>query len=103
MIMERVRDMIRSWNYSEFMILKMWLDSKEQNEIKKYIDKNMLGKTYKITTRVTNETFYCSSLVWWAHRYSWKKIDLDSDWWFIVDPADLIFSSYVKSKKHIKY
>lgn len=70
----------------------MWLNSKQADDMKKYIDKNLLEITYNFPW--IPYTTYCSKLVWEAHRYSWKKINLDDDYW-IVWPYQLLRSNNV--------
>lgn len=62
----------------------MWLNSKQADDMKKYIDKNLLEITYNFPW--IPYTTYCSKLVWEAHRYSWKKLI----WMMIIELFGLI-------------
>lgn len=78
----------------------MWLNYNQKDDMKKYISKNLLWKLYSPVPFY--DTYYCSSLVWKAHLKSWKKIDLDYDWW-ITYPQDLILSNKYNSINYYKY
>lgn len=102
----RIRDMIISWNYKEFAVLKMWLTYSEKEDMKNYITKNLMQKDYDYPpydlSSYSKDVYYCSSLVWKAHIKSWKKIDLDYDW-FVTYPQDLILSNKYNSINYYKY
>lgn len=88
---------INSWYYDKIALLKMDLSWWQQRSIKNYINSNLLWKEYDDWfNKWTANVLYCSELVWRAHLYSWKYINLDADWWPWVEPSDFIKSTHVK-------
>lgn len=91
----------RLWNYYwEVAVIRMWLNKKEAEDMKKYIDKNLIWISYDLPWIWWST--YCSKLVRQAHKYSWKKVDLDDDWW-IVWPYQLLKSDNVWKIEYFSY
>lgn len=93
---------IKNNDYKEIALVRMWLTNSEKNDMKSYINKKLLNKPYLFPSPSNSWAYYCSSLVWKAHKYSGKKIDLDDDW-KIVYPIDLITSSNIWEVQHFYY
>lgn len=81
------------------MLIKMNLTSSEKSSIQFYMDTFQVGIPYPSKyaipfTKYSVDTFYCSSLVWAAHKWSASKVDLDTvESKFMVWPVDLLNSS----------
>lgn len=93
---------IKNWNYTEVALIRMGLNNYQKNDMKSYIDNNLINKWYFFPAPSSSWRYYCSSLIWKAHLNSWKKINLDDDW-YIVYPIDLITSSKVGEVLHYYY
>lgn len=93
--------MSRLWNYYwKVAVIKMWLNLTQSTDMKSYIDNNLLWINYNLPW--VSWTTYCSKLVWTAYKYSWKKIDLDDDWW-IMWPYQLLISDNAWAIQYYDY
>lgn len=102
-----VTDSIRNNEFETIAILKMNFNSSEKESFKSYIDRKLLWKLYSVFPQIASKlqpiAYYCSLLVRKSHVDSWREVDLDYDWWFIVRPVDLILSDHVQEIKFIHY
>ena len=88
-------------NLSQAMLVNMSLDTTKQQELINYANKYLKNKSYPNEywlpfSKESMSTFYCSSLVWRAHKSSGASVDLDGDTnttYNIVYPHDLILYS----------
>ena len=90
---------ISSQPYSKMdnvVLVKNHLSSYEKSSIKNYMTDFQIGVPYPsyiniFTSKHSIKTFYCSSLVWVAHKGAWKMVDLDTiDPWLMVWPYEFI-------------
>ncbi len=85
--------------FDKAILVKMGLNSWEQSSIRSYMDLFQVGIPYPQQwqipfTKYSVDTFYCSSLVWAAHKNSAKYIDLDDvESPLMVWPVDLLNST----------
>lgn len=85
--------------FDQVILIKMNLTSSEISSMQFYQNTFQVGKPYPPVslipfTKYSIDTFYCSSLVWASHKWSAKKVDLDT----VASPAmvwpvDLLLSS----------
>jgi len=85
--------------FDEVILIKMNLSSSEESSMRFYQDTFQVGIPYHSVslipfTKYSIDTFYCSSLVWASHKWSAKKVDLDT----VASPAmvwpvDLLLST----------
>lgn len=85
--------------FEKVILVKMNLSSSEQSSMKFYQNEFQVGVPYPSVSwipfsKYSTDTFYCASLVWAAHKWSGKKVDLDT----VASPAmvwpvDLLNSS----------
>lgn len=91
------------------MLVKMNLSSSEKSNIQFYMDEFQIGVPYPAKwqipfTKYSIDTFYCSSLVWAAHKWSARKVDLDTVTSpALVWPVDLLISQYSYDQHSVRW
>ncbi len=81
----------------EIILVKRWLFDEQREELVRYAKNNLLNKPYPERTKIPwakkdTHQFYCTSLIWRAHKSSGEYIDLDGDTSTVFDivyPLDL--------------
>lgn len=99
-----LQDLVDELRYDRVMIKRVSLSSSEKTRLNQYVERFLLNKPYPSI----------SSILWWSHlkwdisklycsQWPWVvfndifNINLDSDWWWIVFPVDILNSSYGKT------